>query len=58
MALRESNIWLDIKWVASKDNVADLPSRQLLSHVYSLPSWLLEMIRLRFKPSTHLFAGS
>jgi hypothetical protein len=55
--LRSLRIVLDIKWVASKLNKADLPSRALLPHVYNEPPWLADYIRSRLRPTLHLFAG-
>lgn len=55
--LRELAIFLDIKWVASADNKADLPSRALLPHLYNEPPWLASLVRNQLRPTLHLFAG-
>ena len=49
--LTQYNIVLDVRWVSTHNNVADLPSRILLKHVYSLPDWLLFDIKRRFVPT-------
>lgn len=55
--LKTFRIVLDIKWIASANNVADLPSRRLLPHVYNEPSWFAQFVRTRLSPTLHLFAG-
>lgn len=47
-ALRRFDIVLDIRWVASKDNPADAPSRALVSHLYSLPGWFMDYVRAAY----------
>jgi hypothetical protein len=38
---------LQVFWVASRDNVADAPSRLLHRHVYTAPPWVARLIRQR-----------
>lgn len=56
--LTQYNIVLDVRWVSTHNNVADLPSRILLKHVYSLPDWLLFDIKRRFVPTLQIFTSS
>ena len=48
-------VFLTPLWVPSRDNLADVPSWQLLQHVFTVPHWVASLIRQRFAPCCQLF---
>ena len=48
--LRQLRIFPSVFWVPSKDNIADAPSRLRERHLYTMPAWLANHVRVKFRP--------
>lgn len=54
--LRSNYIFVDPEYIPSKSNIADPPSRRVLPHTYTLPTWFVHLLRSRYKIGLHVFA--